>query len=924
MLNETLDWDKYSLVARKAITEGLVLLKNNNALPIKKGSKVALFGRMQSNYYKSGTGSGGMVNVSKVISILDGLLDSEDIVLNQELIKIYEEWEKEHPFDVGIGWGNEPWSQEEMPVTEELVQSVAAESQEAVVIIARTAGEDKDNQDKAGSYQLTEVEIDLLAKVRKAFDKVTVVLNVGNIIDMSFMDKVNVDAVLYVWQGGMIGGAGVADVLTGKTYPSGKLTDTIAYSIEDYPSNPYFGDLERNLYTEDIYVGYRYFETVAKEKVRFPFGFGLSYTDFTTSVVDFKKENNNIHLELSVANTGNYAGKEVVQIYYEAPQGVLGKPSRNLIAFQKTKELKPSDEQWIGLDIDITDMASYDDSGITGHKSSYVLEPGEYKLFVGNNVRDAVQAGCFVIDQLLVTNTLSEALAPVISYRRMKPVMQDGNMVMELEEVPTSTISESKHREENLPKEIPFTGDKGIKLMDVKLGKTSMEEFIAQLTDDDLTCIIRGEGMGSPKVTPGTAAAFGGVTDSLKSYGIPCGCCSDGPSGMRLDCGTKAFSLPNGTLLACTFNVDLVEELFHYTGLEMVKNKVDTLLGPGMNIHRHPLNGRNFEYFSEDPFVTGKMAVAQLKGMHKAGVTGTIKHFCGNNQETKRHEIDSVISERALREIYLKGFEMAVKEGNAKSIMTTYGSVNGLWTCGSYDLNTTILRKEWGFQGIAMSDWWANINERNVPVNKTNFAAMARSQNDLYMVCPNSSVNSSGDNTMESLKAGTLLRAELQRNAMNICRFLLNTHALDRMNGINSKIEVINYQEEEETWQPEDVIYYKVDKSTTIPLDQVDTSKGSSYAFGMDVSKIGHYKIELTGKSDLGELAQMPITVFIQGIVVAAFTWNGTDGKWITITNHVLLNSKYDIIRFYFGESGIDLKDIKFTLEEELPINKCM
>ena len=272
--------------------------------------------------------------------------------------------------------------------------------------------------------------------------------------------------------------------------------------------------------------------------------------------------------------------------------------------------------------------------------------------------------------------------------------------------------------------------------------KGKIEDFVAQMTDYDLVCIIRGEGMGSPKVTPGTASAFGGVAPHLKDMGIPCACCADGPSGIRIDTGTKAFSLPNGTLIASTFNTVLTEQLFELLGYEMEKNKVDSILGPGMNIHRHPLNGRNFEYFSEDPVLTGRLASAELKGLRKAGVTGTLKHFCGNNQETHRHEIDSVISERALREIYLKGFEIAVKEGKASSIMTTYGAVNGVWTAGRYDLNTTILREEWNFSGVVMTDWWANINETGNPPDKKNFAAMVRSQNDLYMVCSDSSTNS--------------------------------------------------------------------------------------------------------------------------------------------------------------------------------------
>ena len=285
--------------------------------------------------------------------------------------------------------------------------------------------------------------------------------------------------------------------------------------------------------------------------------------------------------------------------------------------------------------------------------------------------------------------------------------------------------------------------------------------------------------MGSPRVTAGTASAFGGVADCLTDMGIPAACCSDGPSGMRLDCGTKAFSLPNGTMIASTFNAPLVEELFEYMGLEMAANKVDTLLGPGMNIHRNPLNGRNFEYFSEDPYLTGTMAAAELRGMQKSGVTGTVKHFCANNKEANRRFLDSVVSERAVREIYLKGFEIAVKDGNADSIMTTYGKLNGLWTASNFDLNTTILREEWGFDGIVMTDWWANLGRRGFKEDNKDFASMTIAQNDLYMVCADGGNND--DNTLAALESGELNRGEIQRNAANICHFLLHTNAMKQI-----------------------------------------------------------------------------------------------------------------------------------------------
>ncbi len=920
-----LDFDVYSKAAILAAAEGQVLLRNDNqALPLKEHARVAVFGRIQSHYYKSGTGSGGMVNVSKVTGIVDALQESGKVEVNERLLEIYREWEREHPFDEGVGWGNEPWSQEEMPVSDELASEIAQEADTALVILGRTAGEDQDNLNHAGSYLLARAEEELLSCVRRHFEKMVVVLNVGNIIDMSFEDKYRPDAVLYAWQGGMLGGKGTAAVLTGEVNPSGKLTDTIAYGIEDYPSHANFGNLDRDVYEEDIYVGYRYFETAAREKVRYPFGFGLSYTDFEicTQSVSADEEQSVFCVNITVKNTGSLAGKEVVQVYAQSPQGKLGKPARSLASFAKTRVLMPGEEQVFSLAIPFSRLASYDETGVTGFASSYVMEEGTYRIFVGNSVRDAKEAGSFALAGTKQLEALSQALAPTAAFKRLRPLEKsEGSFVFEKEEVPLRKISPAKRREEGLPQEIPFTGDRGYKLWDVKSGAVSMEDFVAQLSDEDLSCIIRGEGMGSPKVTPGTAAAFGGVSESLAGFGIPCGCCSDGPSGMRLDSGMKAFSLPNGTLLASSFNTDLVEELYGFTGMEMVKNKIDALLGPGMNIHRHPLNGRNFEYFSEDPLVTGQMAAAMIRGLHRAGVTGTAKHFCANNQETKRHSLDSVVSERALREIYLKGFEIAVKEGHADSIMTTYGAVNGIWTAGSYDLNTTILRGEWGFTGFVMTDWWAKINDEGGEALANNFAAMARAQNDVYMVCSDASVNGTGDNTLPSLEKGTLTRGELQRNAANICRFLLHTHALDRLCKIQPELTVTG----EEAFcddQGSEVVYYQVDRELVISLEDIEIKRGTNFVFALDLSKAGGYRVEMSASSDLGELAQIPVSLIYQGTPMAIFTFNGTQGRTDTRQKKVVFPNKYAVLRLFFIQAGLKAKEIKFTFErtmDEIP-----
>lgn len=914
-MERILDWNKYLDTAAKMVSEGIVMLKNNNnALPLDTDKEVAVFGRIQFHYYKSGTGSGGMVNVTKVVNILDGLIDN-GVKVNEKLLDTYRKWDKENPFDLGEGWGGEPWSQKEMPLDEGLVKETAKSCETAIVIIGRTAGEEQDNRLEAGSYLLSDDEIAMLTVVREHFKKVVLLLNVGNIIDMTDINRIAPDAVLYVWQGGMTGGKGTADVLTGKVSPSGKLPDTIAYKASDYPSDANFGrEKNRDIYAEDIYVGYRYFETFAKEKVLYPFGFGLSYTAFEIKTEKAEITEGAVKLSVSVKNIGSYKGKEVIEVYCEAPQGKLGKAARVLCGFEKTRELAPQEEQVVEIAVDISKLASYDDSGVTGNKSCYVLEAGEYKFYVGSDVGSAEYACSFEQGEDLVTERLTQALAPVESFERIKPVCEGGAFSIGREAVPVSEVNESARRLEKLPKEIAYTGDKGIKLWDVKNGKNTMDEFIAQLSDYDLSCIIRGEGMGSPRVTAGTASAFGGVSENLNGFGIPAGCCSDGPSGMRLDCGTKAFSLPNGTMIASSFNKELTRELFTFMGLEMAANKVDCLLGPGMNIHRHPLNGRNFEYFSEDPFLTGKMAAAELKGMAGAGVTGTIKHFCANNRETNRHFIDSVVSERALREIYLKGFEIAVKEGGASSVMTTYGRVNGLWTAGNFDLNTVILREEWGFKGFTMTDWWANINVRGKEPDKTDLAAMARAQNDVYMVCPDGEKND--DNTLVALENGGIERCELQRNAANICGFLLHTNALKRAEGIGDTVKVIN-REDEEQEDDKPVQFYKVDLDITLDLSDVDTKKGTSYSFALDLSNFGIYRVIVTASSTQSELAQIPMTLFSMGTAVGTFTFNGTGGKAVSMEKETPMFSRFTTFRIYFAQNGLELHSIRFELTDK-------
>lgn len=940
--------EKYAETARQAVAEGIVMLKNEgNVLPLSRGSKIALFGRSQFCYYKSGTGSGGMVNTAYVTGIREALESDSRFELNRELMKVYEEWLESHPFDTGSGWAQEPWFQEEMPVSRELVSKAGEASDIAVIIIGRTAGEDKDNLAAEGSYLLTKTEENLLETVCAGFERTVVLLNVGNIIDMKWVERYHPSAVLYVWQGGQEGGNGVLDVLSGDVCPSGRLSDTIAYDIQDYPSTKYYGDTVRNFYAEDIYVGYRYFSTFAPEKVLYPFGYGLSYTDFEVKAgvsgsfgggvpgeeekaiegkccgPEYKKKA--ITVRAQVRNIGACAGKEVVQVYCRAPQGVLGKAARVLCGFAKTRELAPGGTQELTVRVPLYYLASYDDSGITGHKSCYVLEPGEYAFYVGKNVRDAEKAGTIFCEKLTIVEQLEEAMAPLTAFECMRPgkKKEDGTYEQEWQQASLRTADPMQRRRERLPEEPAYTGNQGYQLSDVETGKAAMEAFLAQLTDEELCCIVRGEGMCSPKVTPGTAAAFGGVTESLRSYGIPVGCCADGPSGIRMDCGTIAFAMPNGTSLACTFHEELVGRLYEWEGLELRKNQVDTLLGPGMNIHRNPLNGRNFEYFSEDPLLTGRMAAVQLLGMHKYDVTGTIKHFACNNQEHSRNLADAVVSERALREIYLKGFEIAVKEGEARSVMSTYGPVNGLWTAGNYDLLTTILRKEWGYRGIVMTDWWAKANDEGKAATIQNTAAMVRSQNDLYMVTGDALSNSNEDNSMEELEKGTVTRGEFLRSAANICRFLLASPAYLRMVGRETELdrELLRCAEQE-NFATGPILKVEMLEEAEVDAALIDTAKGKTTTIQVAVRERGTFRLEFSCRASAGtaDLAQLPVSVFQDKQLMETVTLAGSDKEWQrkAVRFPVPLFHYTFFIKLFFGMSGMELKDVKVVMEESM------
>ena len=693
-------------LARQAAAEGAVLLKNDNVLPLKKGTTVSLLGRTYKDYFFVGYGSGGDVIRPYNIDIAQGIENCDKLNLNYTLHNIYMEWREKHPVSHGY-WAHWPLRYEEMPLTDEIVASARAESDTAVVTIGRSSGEDRDCDLANGSYFLHDEEIEMLDLVTAHFEKVIVILNVGNIIDMSWVkhygDKIG--AVMYVWQGGMESGNAVADLLCGNVNPSGRLTDTIARNYYDYPSSAQFGNKKTNEYTEDIFVGYRYFESFAKEKVLYPFGFGLSYTDFDIKCDKAEAVDNGFDFEFTVTNTGDLAGKETVELYLNKPCGKLGNPKRELVGFAKTELIEPNGSQKVTMSVDMYQLTSYDDCGSTNNASSYVTQKGEYDFYVGKNVRDTEKVFTYYQENTEVWEQLKQVCAPKSDFLVWRAEEKHGNYFLSTKMVAKEKYDLATRILNNLPADIEQTGDKGIKLQDVKDGKATLDEFVAQLDNVELEAITRGDyKMDSPLGAKGNAGAYGGILESLRNKGVKPIITTDGPSGIRL--ASCCSLLPIGTLLACTFNTELVEKMYTILAGEMKEKGSDVLLAPGMNIHRNPLCGRNFEYFSEDPYLSGKMGSACVKGIQSLGGSACPKHFACNNQELARTTNDSQVSERALREIYLKPFEICIKEARPKNIMTSYNKINGVWSHYNYDTCVTVLRNEWGYEGNVMTDWW--------------------------------------------------------------------------------------------------------------------------------------------------------------------------------------------------------------------------
>lgn len=723
--------EKHIQLSREAACEGTVLLKNNgDILPLKTGTKVAIFGKAQIDYVKGGGGSGNIF-CEYVRNIYEGLsLKKEKIATDYETtfkhkVEIFDKLSLYYKSYVEemyrAGGQNGRFDEAEIP--EDLLEEAKMFTDTAIITINRYSSEhyDRYNDGMDPYFVLSEKEKTMVKTVCDSFENVVVLINSGAMIDTSwFAENDRIKAALMIWQGGMEGGLAAADILVGEVNPSGKLVDTCAGNFDDYPSSAGFHESEDYVkYTEDIFVGYRYFETVPgmKERVVYPFGYGLSYTKFETSNVTAYNTGEKIMVMADVKNVGNRSGKEVIQVYYGAPEGKITKPARELCAFSKTKLLEPGETETLIMSFDVNDMASYDDMGDI-EKSAYVMEAGEYKIYVGGNVRDAKEIEFkYVLEENKICQKLTEYCKPTKLGKRLTAT---GEYI----DVPdTEYIPKKFECTYECDKKIPAEGEVKKQLIDVANGEISLDEFISQLTDDELLGLLVGQKSTGVANTDGMG--------NLPEYGIPSPMTVDGPAGVRIrpNTGIKTTAFPVATMLACTWNTDILKRIGVAGALEVKENNLSMWLTPALNIHRSPLCGRNFEYYSEDPFLSGKMAAAMVKGIQSQGIVATPKHFACNNKETNRKESNSILSERALREIYLKGFEICVKESDPKLIMTAYNIVNNVRASENAELITGILRDEWGFKGLVTTDWH-NTAEKSAEVTAGNDIRMPSDSND--------------------------------------------------------------------------------------------------------------------------------------------------------------------------------------------------
>lgn len=804
-------------LAYEAAAEGIVLLKNDNqVLPLKE-KKIALYGAGAVMTIKGGTGS-GEVNERYSVSILEGLKNAGFEITTEKWLEDYQreydqEWERYKKkrkstsifkmADVINIMSNPMMFPYGRLITE--ADAAKGDCRTAIYVVARQAGEGSDKKIQRGEFDLSQTEIQNLRFLSQHYTNTVLIINSGSQMNLKVLDEVNISAVLYFCQQGMEGGNALADILAGKISPSGKLVDTWVKDYYDIPfANEYSylsGDTSQEYYKEGIFVGYRYFDTFHVEP-RFHFGEGMSYTSFCTSVqkVDYQKKK--VTAAVRGENTGSCAGKEVVQLYVRLPEGELEKENKRLASFAKTRLLSPGECEILTLQFDLFNLTSYDED-----KAAYVIEAGEYVLEIGTAIHRTKPTAVLHLKNTAVL-------------RRTKNLCKSKIKISELKRPAVSHTSKA---------EVPYIEIDAdtIETEEIRYGKPAQyhdsetDRIMNGLKIKDMAEICVGAGINGMFNGKGIACpgAIGRTTDKFYKKGLPNVNLSDGPAGLRLlkissitpkgkvkmkdyimsiiefmpsfmlrgiTVNEKKDQLlyqfttafPVGTALAQSWNTELLEKIGYGVSREMEEYYVTYWLAPALNIHRNPLCGRNFEYFSEDPLLSGKMAAALTRGVQKIpGNYVTIKHFAANNQEDNRNHSNSNVDERALREIYLSGFEIAVKEGRPKSVMSSYNKLNGIYTANSYELLTGILRNEWGFDGVVMSDWYSTGKDQ--AQDETAIAA----GNDLIMP----GMGADKKNIVKAVKKGTLSESDLRTATANIIRQILGSKVAKSVDITNFK-----------------------------------------------------------------------------------------------------------------------------------------
>ena len=774
--------------ARGAAADGMVLLKNENgALPLDKNKEIALFGTCAYRCFRLGWGSGDMMAQS-ISQINEGLKDA-GYKLNADIeafsLDFIKDWEDQRLMN--RSWDVWTWRQEEIKIDKAVIEAASKKSDVAVITLGRCSGEAFDLKDEEGYFRLHADEIELVKNVSSAFKQTILLLNTCGPLDMRAIDGCNIDAIVDVSLGGEMFGLAVADVLSGKVTPNGKLTTTWAYKYEDYPTKEGITTLEVP-YKEGIYVGYRYFDTFSVTP-RYPFGYGLSYTDFASEVIDVDIDGQIVDLTVKVTNVGKYNGREIIQCYLSAPQVKLEKPYQELCTYAKTDVLAPNESCELLLSFDLTEMASYDEE-----RASFILEAGKYYVRVGNSSRNtkiacAININKEVICDVVKNRCVKQKDFEELSNKGATPYTYEGEeaekasaKVLELDCDSVETVVHNVIENEPV-KLLEKKSDKFVNLKDVVNGNATVEDVVAEFSNEELADILNGviyEGANANANVGSMAIKVRGAAGEMWSsekYQIPVNACADGPAGVRLaifttpidtdtELSREVVAYPSGTCMANSWDLESARRFGECVRDDLIVSDIEGWLAPGINIHRNPLNGRNFEYLSEDPIIAGKMGAYITIGVQyddNAELTGkytTVKHFACNNIEYERGVSDSQMSERALREIYLKGFKIAVEEGKPHAIMTAYNKINGVFASTNYDMLMGILRGEWDYEGIVMTDWnpCANPQEHVHACNDLIMPGRFRKQ------------------IIEGLENGNVKKEEAQLCATRLLKLILKTN----------------------------------------------------------------------------------------------------------------------------------------------------